>query len=188
MSFLRRLLRARDGTPQAEVVRPGDAGYATQSEQRRAENAARKERLRLDRLAAGGEEADRERRGLVRGKHYTEWPDTVRELKREERYEEALRLLEECISPAERDRDGREPAPWYTEQAAIIDRKLGDHDAEISVLERYVSVCATSVGRTRIHERLDKARALAHRRRAGIADDIAAGTRPAAARPDEPGE
>jgi hypothetical protein len=40
---------------------------------------------------------------------------------------------------SERGRRGRGPAPWYTEQAAIIHRKLGQHDCRgevASYLER----------------------------------------------------
>lgn len=74
--------------------------------------------------------------GLVRGKHYTEWVEEIRALKRSGKFDEALALLRDCIAAAERDRQGREPAPWYTEQAAIVCRKLGDLDHEVAVLER----------------------------------------------------
>lgn len=38
-------------------------------------------------------------------------------------------------------RDGREPAPAYTEHAAIIHRKLGQRDEEIAVLKRWLRLC-----------------------------------------------
>lgn len=46
----------------------------------------------------------------------------------------------QAINGAEQDRDGREPTPWYTEQAAIVHRKLGEYDQEIAVLERWLHI------------------------------------------------
>ena len=56
-------------------------------------------------------------------------------------------------------REGLEPAPWYTEQAAIIHRKLGQHDQEVAVLARWMNACPP--GRrdgSRIKQRLEKLR------------------------------
>lgn len=153
----------RQGGPRVtvsiEVNDDSAARWAAMSPQERREEKARsQEALRIERLAAGGATAARERRGHVRGKHYTEWPDTVRDLKREERHGEALDLLFECIDAAERDRDGREPAPWYTEQAAIIFRKGKDYAAEIAVLERYQKACPRGQRSETVDARLMKAR------------------------------
>jgi hypothetical protein len=78
-------------------------------------------------------------------------------LKREGRLEEALSLCYGAIEAAENDRDGREPATWYTEQAAIIHRKRGERAEEVAVLERWLQACPADrrAGST-IQQRLDK--------------------------------
>ena len=92
-------------------------------------------------LAEGGRRAYEFDMGMVRGVHYLELIEPIKQLKREGRYTEALELCYAAIEGAENGREGREPAPWYTEQAAIVHRKLGERDKEISVLERWVRVC-----------------------------------------------
>jgi hypothetical protein len=80
-------------------------------------------------------------------------------LKREGRLEEALALCYSAIEGAERaaKREKLDPAPWYTEQAAIIHRKLGQRDEEIAVLKRFLLACPPSRRNAgRIKERLDK--------------------------------
>ena len=67
--------------------------------------------------------------------------EPIKQAKREGRLDDALELCYRAIESAERDRNGREPAPWYTEQAAIIHRKQGDHDKEVAVLERWMAIC-----------------------------------------------
>lgn len=52
---------------------------------------------------------------MVRGRHYTEWVETVKQLKRDGQYEKALLLLLECQAATSRHEPGR-PAPWYFEQ------------------------------------------------------------------------
>lgn len=62
-----------------------------------------------------------------------------------------------AIQGAEGAREGREPAPWYSEQAAIIYRKLNQRDEEMAVLKRWVAVCPPERREgSRIKERLDK--------------------------------
>jgi hypothetical protein len=121
---------------QYDATKPAPVTTAEKKEEQ-ARSAAH---LREQRLAAGGETTQTERNALVRGKHYTEWPEGIRELKRAGQHDQALVLLYELIDAAERDarRQGhRAPAPWYTEQAAIIHRKLKEYEREIAVLERY---------------------------------------------------
>jgi tetratricopeptide (TPR) repeat protein len=67
--------------------------------------------------------------------------EPIKELKREGQLDQALELCYRAIDSAERDRNGREPAPWYTEQAAIIHRKQGDREKEIAVLQRWMAAC-----------------------------------------------
>lgn len=79
--------------------------------------------------------------GMIDGYHYLELVEPIKELKRQGKLEEALVVCYKAIEGAERDRGGREPAPGYTIQAAIIHRKLGQRDQEIAVLERWLRLC-----------------------------------------------
>lgn len=129
--------------PPVEILRPGDNDYLTSRERAKADQAEIRAELRRARLAAGGATAAWERRGLVRGMHYTEWVEPFRQLKRDGKVDEALELALECIAAAERDApqwDGV-PAPAYTEWAAIIYRQRKDYASEVGVLERYRATC-----------------------------------------------
>jgi hypothetical protein len=92
-------------------------------------------------LEGGGARAAQFKRGVVDGVHYLELVEPIKQLKREGRLEEALVLCYKAIEAAERDAGGREPAPGYTEQAAIIHRKLSQKDEEIAVLKRWLAKC-----------------------------------------------
>lgn len=108
-------------------------------------------------LQGGGERAQQFRRGMVDGVHYLELVEPIKQLKREDRLEEALNLCYKAIEAAEGDAGGREPAPWYTEQAAIVHRKLGQRPDEIAVLKRWLVRCPKSRrAGSRISERLAK--------------------------------
>ena len=87
------------------------------------------------------ERAAQFRRGMVGRYHYLETVEPIQQLKREGRLQEALDLCYGAIDAAEQDRGGREPAPWYTEQAAIIHRKRGQRDEEVAVLQRWLRLC-----------------------------------------------
>lgn len=114
--------------------------------QQRAQEAheARKSLVR-DALMEGGSRGAAIRAGMKRGVHYLELIEPIKQLKRENRLEEALTLAYQAIQAAENEArreakkgGGREPPPWYTLQAAIIHRKLKQRDAEIAVLERWM--------------------------------------------------
>lgn len=108
-------------------------------------------------VACGGQRAMEYSAGTVNGVHYLQLVEPIKELKREGRLEEALVLCYSAIAGAEGDRKGREPAPWYTEQAAIIHRKLGQPAEEIAVLERWLSACPEDLrAGSRVAERLRK--------------------------------
>jgi tetratricopeptide (TPR) repeat protein len=108
-------------------------------------------------LAGGGARAASFEAGMVNGVHYLQLVEPIKQLKREGRLTEALELCEAAITGAEAAREGREPAPWYTEQAAIIYRKLGQRDNEIAVLSRWLQACPSERREgSRIKERLDK--------------------------------
>lgn len=98
-------------------------------------------RMVREALAEGGPRAETFRSGLVNGVHYLELVEPIKQLKRDGRLKEALELCYAAIGAAEADRDGREPAPWYSEQAAVIHRKLGQRDEEIAVLTKWLAAC-----------------------------------------------
>lgn len=76
---------------------------------------------------------------FYRGRHYAEYVDEVKELKRGGRLEEAAELLLDLIEVVEREAEVMKwgVAPWYYEQAAIVFRKLKAPEREVQVLERY---------------------------------------------------
>lgn len=118
---------------------------------------AEKTAMVRDALQGGGERALQFRRGMVDGVHYLELVEPIKQLKREGRLEEALSLCYNAIEAAEGDAGGREPAPWYTEQAAIVHRKLGQRPDEIAVLKRWLARCPKAHREgSRIGERLAK--------------------------------
>lgn len=110
---------------------------------------------------------------LVRGRHYTTWVETIRQLKRDGRVEDALTLALECVDATEREArvSGMSPAPAYTEMAAVIYRQRRDYAAEVAIIERFVAARDGAksknpgVGPGRLAERLVKARALLERSR-----------------------
>ena len=113
--------------------------------------------LIADALAGGGQRANQFEVGMVNGVPYLQLVDPIKQLKREDRLDEALTLCLAAIEGAEAARDGREPAPWYTEQAAIIYRKLGRREEEVAVLRRWLAVCPPEHREgSRIKARLDK--------------------------------
>jgi hypothetical protein len=66
-------------------------------------------------LQESGHRAQQFKNGMVDGVHYLELVEPIKHLKREGGLAEALLLCYKAIEAAERDRGGREPAPWYTE-------------------------------------------------------------------------
>ncbi len=139
---------------QAPVTRAQQAdGQAHEAAQRRRQ-----------RLAAGGAEATQQRARLVRGRDFTEWAEAIKDMRRDGRDDDALRLLLECIDAAENAMPPNQaPPPWYTDQAAIIYRKRKDYDAEIEVLQRWLRACPDPAWGAKTEARLAKARALRER-------------------------
>ena len=74
--------------------------------------------------------------GFYKGKHFTEYVEEVKYLTRENRLEDAEKLLLALISATEIDSEFG-VAPWYYEKLAIIYRKKKDLNAEIGILERF---------------------------------------------------
>ncbi|MCR6033816.1 hypothetical protein GGQ22_20640 [Nocardioides sp. zg-579] len=160
--------RAGDGLRVIGWVAPGEGpvvwphddhhpAAVTVEEQRAEAHAAT---TGMVRQALGGGDprrAERFERGLVGGVHYLETIEPIKQLKRDGKLDEALALCYAAIEGAEAGRDGREPAPWYTEQAAIIHRKRGEREAEAAVLRRWLAACPLERrAGSKIQERLDK--------------------------------
>lgn len=101
------------------------------------------ERMVEEALEEGGPRADSFRLGMVDGTHYLETVEPIKQLKREDRLEEALDLCMTAIQGAENEAraEGHQPAPWYTEQAAIILRKLKRPDEEKAIIQRWIDAC-----------------------------------------------
>jgi len=102
----------------------------------------------------------------LRGKHYTEYAEKVRQLKKMEKNEEAITLLHELIEVVEKESEVYKSygiewavAPWYYEQIAIILRKEKRFEEEVAILERHKEK-NNGKGWTQIEERLKKARIL----------------------------
>ncbi|NMM95218.1 hypothetical protein [Bifidobacterium oedipodis] len=104
---------------------------------------------------------------MANGVHYLEMVEPIKQLKREWRLEEALVLCMQAVETAENDSTAecgiREPAPWYTEQAAIVLRKLKRPDDEEKLLCCYLDHvpknCMRRTGAVSIAQRLEKLQA-----------------------------
>lgn len=99
--------------------------------------------------------------GFVDGRHYTEYVDEVRRLKRAGDLDGAetllLRLVDATEAEAKAERWG--VAPWYYEQLAVVYRKKKLVDSEIAILERYERQSkAPGVGRSALADRLKRLR------------------------------
>lgn len=107
-------------------------------EKRAAAHAARQDMVRRA-LREGGARAEHVEAGMVRGVHYLELVEPIKAAKRAGRLQEAWEMALAAVQGAENDPHFPVPPPWYTEQAAIIARKLGRRDDEVAVLERYLA-------------------------------------------------
>jgi hypothetical protein len=114
-------------------------------------------------LGLRSEADDKPTTGRVRGRHYTDYVEDVRELRRSDKNEAAERLLLELVDATEEESRvlGIDVAPWYYEQLAIIYRKRKDFVAEVAILERYANQPhAPGAGPAKLSHRLTKARDL----------------------------
>ncbi|WP_257311272.1 hypothetical protein [Geothrix fuzhouensis] len=109
--------------------------------------------------------------GSTDGVHYTDTVETIKQLKRESRNEEAIVLLIQSIEATERESrfagEGWGVAPWYYEQLAIIYRKDKRYEDEVAILERYeAQPKAPGSGPAKLKERLSAAKKLARSHKA----------------------
>lgn len=107
-------------------------------QEKRAAASSTRSQMVAEAIAVGGQRAADFHAGMVDGVHDLELVEPIKQLKRDGRLREALDLCYRAIEGAEGDSKGREPAPWCTEQAAIIHRKLGEKDKEIAALRRWL--------------------------------------------------
>ncbi len=99
--------------------------------------------------------------GNVNGLHFTKSVEIINNLKKDNKNEEAIKLLLKCVdaTEAESNDKGWGVAPWYYEQLAIIYRKQKLYNKEVEILERYDNQeKAPGVGPTKLSDRLMKAR------------------------------
>jgi hypothetical protein len=77
--------------------------------------------------------------GLYKGRHYTEYVDEVQQLIRENKLEDAEKLLAELVNATEDEahQNNWGVAPWYYERLALVYRKKKDTESEIGILERF---------------------------------------------------
>jgi hypothetical protein len=103
----------------------------------------------------------RSKPGFHRGRHYTEYVDQVKQLKRDGKAEEAEALLLALLDAVEAENKAEKlgVAPWYYEQLAIIYRQRKAYAAEIGVLER-ADAQPHRNGPPMFAERIGKAKAL----------------------------
>lgn len=100
--------------------------------------------------------------GIYKGRHYAEYAEDIRRLKREDP-SAAEALLLDLIAVVEAEARTRrwKPPPAYYEHLAILRRKRRDYISEIAVLEQHE---AWHSGGGKFAERLEKAKNLLARR------------------------
>jgi hypothetical protein len=101
--------------------------------------------------------------GYYKGKHFTEYVETVKSLKREGKLDEAETLLLGLIDAmeAEEKEDKCGVAPGYYERLAMIYRKQQRYGDEVATLERFAEQRKGPGAKVpKLLERLNKAREL----------------------------
>jgi hypothetical protein len=130
-----------DETPPRWAHGPNSWPAITREEKRAADHTRSRTTV-AEAIRDGGRRASQFRPGMVDGVHFLELVEPIKQLKREGRNEEALQLCYVAIAGVEGEHasEGLTPPPWYTEQAAIVLRKLNRRDEEIAVLRRYLAL------------------------------------------------
>ena len=77
--------------------------------------------------------------GMYAGRHYTEYVELVKQLKRDNDLDAAEKLLLHLLKAVEEEAAAEKhtPAPWYYEQLEIVYRKQKRYEDEISVIGRH---------------------------------------------------
>ena len=77
--------------------------------------------------------------GFLRGRHYTDYVDEIKRLRRTDHDDKAISLLLELLDATEAESIAEDfgVAPWYYSQLAIIHRTRKESLEELAVLERF---------------------------------------------------
>ena len=105
---------------------------------------------------------------------YSEIKSEIAQLKREEKYNQALDLLAKAIETLEKEiaPSGNRVSPWPFEQSAIIYRKLKQYDNEIETVRHYLRLANTIDKRgVKLARRLSKAYQNANRNTEELQND-----------------
>lgn len=80
--------------------------------------------------------------GYVDGRHYTTYVEEIKQLKRENRLDDAIIILKKIVEAVEHESKIKRwgVPPWYYEQLAIIYRKKKESDKEYLILKRYANI------------------------------------------------
>lgn len=78
--------------------------------------------------------------GFVRGRHYTEWIDQVKQLKRDKKHHAVIELCSEAVEAAEAEYKSNRlgVAAWWYEQVALAARRSDQPDIERAAMQRYL--------------------------------------------------
>jgi len=105
---------------------------------------------------------------LFAGKPLWDWLEYAKDLSKQGHDDEVLELVWALIVAAEQEAQisGREPAPGYTERAAMIYRARKDYAGEIAVIQRWEQACPPArrgpgATQAKLAQRLVKAQELA---------------------------
>ncbi|WP_337661945.1 hypothetical protein [Actinoalloteichus sp. AHMU CJ021] len=121
-------------------------------------------------VASGADLGDQP--GHLLGKPMWDWLRYVEDLSKsgEPETSMALALVHALIAVAEKEAlvSGHEPAPAYTERAAILHRKRKEYSQEVAVLERWQNACpprhrGPGEPQSKLAQRLTRARELANK-------------------------
>ena len=114
--------------------------------------------------------------GSIKGKHYTEYIEMVRQLKPAKEHKKVIKLLLRLIDAVESEAKVHKSyggdgfcAPWYYEQLAIVYRKEKQYSEEVAILERLHKQNNYLHGKAVL--RLEKAKELQNKEKGHRAED-----------------
>jgi hypothetical protein len=114
------------------------------SKQKTSNNEINYENIQISETKGSTKITFKNKAGFINGKHYTEYVDDIKELKRQNKLIEAENILLEIIEALKAEAKAEGPhwflAPWYFEQLAIIYRKQKSIEKERYILEQYLNL------------------------------------------------
>jgi hypothetical protein len=83
--------------------------------------------------------------GIYRGRHYTEYVEQIKQLKRDGHLDEAAVTLRALLPVVfgEAAEEGSTPAPWYSEQLAIVETKRSNLAGAVEACDGYLAAVPT---------------------------------------------